>query len=227
MQARFAAALAALRAVDLGPEDGPFIEPPASAEQLAMISRRLGTPIPSELASLLEQASRFVAGSAQLDFDATVGGVFADARSLGLGELFQVYDYGNGDGLYLEPREPSCRLWWFGHDSWFCTLVARSLVEYVERCASFARLAAGAGEAMEPFQPAAKVAGIDLATACAREQDDRARQFLAALPPGTTICDFRPVSTPAGFDVASYDAVPFARFGELVALKRVGPPGQT
>src|SRR5205814_5609697 len=111
------------------------IEAPASTTDLERIEHALGgRRCPSELRRLLALTTEFDGshpsfGTASLDFTRFE----ADAGN----GLFLVVDYGNGDGLFLEPGEPTCRLWWLGHDSWFVALVARSIEEYVDRCASF------------------------------------------------------------------------------------------
>ena len=82
MHARLAATLATLRAANPDEhEDGPFVEPPATAECRALIAQRLRTPIPTEVACFLEHTSRIAAVDAHLDFEADG---FADARDLGL-----------------------------------------------------------------------------------------------------------------------------------------------
>jgi hypothetical protein len=175
-------------------EDGPHIDPAATPELRAWIAQRIGAAIPSELAELLGTTSRVFVAGAKLELDD-----FQDERALGLGELFRVHDYGNGDGLMLELGEPTCRLWWIGHDSWPCTLVARSLAEYLARCVAYAHEVAAyqrdrsaRDEPRLPYEPTIRVE-----------------------PRGAAV-DFHGIATPVGVD----DGIPTARRGERVTLRR-------
>lgn len=128
--------------------------------------------------------------------------------------MFLAFDYGNGDGLYLEPGEPTCRLWWFGHDSWPVALIARSLREYVERSVAYLeevarRSALAMGDDPEdeipapydtppgPYEPQVTCAGVSVHEAIAREVDETTAGFLRALDPAAAVFDFRGIECPA------------------------------
>jgi|GEM_PF-6857052 len=206
------------------------VEPAATDAELHSIAARLGGAIPSELRALLavtKDLSGRPASEAHAELSLCPPGGLFDGGHVGAGPLFLVMDYGNGDGLYLEPGEPSCRLWWFGHDSWPATLVARSLLEYVERCAVFLEAVASpsADDESEDERHSAPYEARWLREPQTPGEVDAAndasvQNFLDSLPADAWVFDFRGDPCPIGAELPEAVPVRVRRHGELVALLR-------
>jgi len=127
------------------------ISPPATPAQLDELRRRIGGPLPDELRQLCEVTTGF---SGRSSFDVAPETSFRRFDDPGFGASFQVYDYGNGDGLWFEPS--TNELWWFGHDPYDVIFVGASLLDYVRACVEYAeaiKRQETADDADEPSQP--------------------------------------------------------------------------
>ena len=158
----------------------------------------------------------------RLDLGLQDEGVYFDAGMGGGERLLRVFDYGNGDGLYLEAYGETCRLWWFGHDPWLCVLVARSIHEYLARYTALAEAAARAEDVdREPFAPARQVGAQKPSTVLRAGRDAAPMAFLRALPEDAWVYDFRREMTPVEAEAPSFpDAAgrEIRRVGEIVAM---------
>ena len=179
------------------------IGPPATQEQALEIELRMGS-CPAELQQLLQVTTRIDGLRFDMNLDPDAGGL---SQLLDLGPFFRVMDYGNGDGLYLEPLDTICKLWWIGHDSWDLVLVARSLQEFVSRCAEFAqswaRLESDVGGELEedeepvgPYEPQHAIECTRATDLIKSEKDADVRAFLQTLGSDAYVADFRNQPTP-------------------------------
>lgn len=200
------------------------IPPPATGEQRFEAEMRLGF-LPPDLDAFYRVTTR-IPGSLDLDPD---GRGLADASELGLGALFRVHEYGNGDGLYLEALEHRSALWWVGHDPWDVILVARSLDEYVERCVHYAEarrareLDPELEEEPPPYEPRSKASPVP-ATEAVRSSDPELRGAALAVGRDGFVFDLRGAQLPVHVDRYTLPLPPktrlsyrFVRRDELVA----------
>lgn len=233
----FAEAIARMRAVTIGEADDGCehveIEPAATPEQRARIASLFGGVVPSELDGLLAVTTGFDGdhpsmGTAALELD-PAGMHFVERA--GFGPLVRVYDYGNGDGMYLEPSEPTCRLWWVGEDSWPIALVARSLAEYVERCVAFLESVSDedtVGDCACPYEPRFELSPRSRAEALDGEEDPAAHALLSAASDDALVYDFRNCELPIEIDLSvgdesRVDLDQARRHGELVVVPTRAP----
>lgn len=188
------------------------LHPPATAEFRVELSRRLGGPLVPELDEFLCVTTGIETGPIEmLDID-------DEDYGYDLERMVRVYDYGNGDCVLMEQHEDACRLWWIGHDSYECMLVARSLHEYLSRLVSEAEaVAAGDEEFASGFTPE-----YELELACspserlAAETDEVTREWLRTLPPDARVFDLSGEPTP--IELTGTGAY-ISHHGELVAME--------
>ena len=127
---RFAAALTTLAARDVLELQ---LAPPASDTALEALVRHLEAPLPAELAEFLALTTGFLGegGSSRLKIELDAPVVRKHPRNQQ--SLLRIADFSEAGGLYAQVGAEPCATWWLDSTSETAVLVARSLLEYVER----------------------------------------------------------------------------------------------
>lgn len=188
------------------------VKKPATAAAMERLPRSLGGRPPVDLVEFLSLTGGFSSKEFEFSFDCSR---LRGEETL-LGTMPRVYDYGNGDGLFLDVSSGHTQLWWIGHDPWDIIFVADSLEEWLRACVVCAETESSA----PPWAPQSRARPSSFEQADATLTNDDERRFLATLPDAAVVFDLREATIPV--EIPS-DALPkgggrrvFKRHGRVI-----------
>lgn len=159
------------------------VELPADEALVQRLKERLGKELPSELLAFAQVTAGFSVSTRDGHVEVRLAEDEENDDDSGPRE---------GDLLTIEPGEPVCRLWWRTDDPGSWTLVARSLLEYVERCADYFEDPL----LFAPFQATARAPVLAARDIIVDDQDAGARTFIEGVRDDEVVCDLRDWQAP-------------------------------